>query len=157
MDSIDSRLLALLQRDARQSNAVLADKVGLSGSACARRVARLWSDGFLSGLVAKLNRRRFPRPVSAAVMVTLSAPKSEITERFAASVSRLPEVLQCHAVTGDFDFLLIVQERSIEEYHDFAQSAFGSSSDVQAYKTVFLLRTHKNEDTLPDYCLKSDA
>ncbi len=153
MDTIDRHLLRLLQTDARRSNAELADLVGLSNSACAKRVARFWSSGLISRLVARLDRRRFARPVSAAVMVTLSLPKANVSDQFAADMLARDEVQQCHAVTGDFDYLLIVTERSIEDYHAFAQATFGTMPTVQAYKTVFLLKTVKNEDSIPDFCL----
>ena len=88
-----------------------------------------------------------------AVMVTLTAPRAGVSEAFAAAILRHEEVLQCHVVTGDFDFLLMVQARSIEDYHAFAQATFGALPTVRAYKTTFVLRTHKNVDRLPDWAL----
>ncbi|WP_240035623.1 Lrp/AsnC family transcriptional regulator [Hwanghaeella grinnelliae] len=153
LDARDRRILSLLQKDARTTAAEMADAVGLSLSACAKRMARLWSDGYIDRMVAVLDRKRFRRPVSAAVMVTLTQPKASYTQEFTRRIQSLEEVQQCHIVTGDFDFLLIVQAKTIEAYHDMAQNVFGESPYVRSYKTVFLLGSLKNENTLPDFCL----
>lgn len=157
LDPQDRRILSLLQRDARRTQSELAEAVGLSLSACAKRTARLWAEGVIEGAVAVLDRARFRRPVTAAVMVTLTAPRAGVSEAFAAAILRHEEVLQCHVVTGDFDFLLMVQARSIEDYHAFAQATFGALPTVRAYKTTFVLRTHKNVDRLPDWALAAPA
>lgn len=153
LDPRDKRLLGLLQRDSRRTNAELAEEVGLSLSACAKRVARLWSEGFLLRAPALVDRRRFRRPVTAAVMVTLTAPKAGVSQDFVRRITACEQVSQCHAVTGEFDFLLIVQERSIEAYHDFAQEVFGEWPSVASYRTNFLLRSFKNDTALPGFCL----
>lgn len=153
LDSRDRRILSLLQRDARKTAAEMADAVGLSLSACAKRMARLWADGYIDRMVAVLDRRRFRRPVTASVMVTLTQPKASYSQDFVRRICACDEVQQCHIVTGDFDFLLIVQARSIEAYHEFAQNVFGEWPNVRSYKTVFLLGSFKNENTLPDFCL----
>lgn len=157
LDPRDRKLLALLQTDARRTQAELAEAVGLSLSACAKRVSRLWAEGWIARSVAILDRRRFRRPVTAAVMVTLTAPRAGVSQDFARRICAFEAVQQCHAVTGDFDFLLIVQERSIEAYHAFAQEVFGEWPSVASYRTVFLLLSHKVENTLPDFCLTPAA
>jgi DNA-binding Lrp family transcriptional regulator len=153
MDKFDTSLLSLLQEDARRSVAELAEIVGLSTSATAKRTARLWTQNYITRQVVKLNRKRFRRPVTAMVTVKLTAPKATVSTQFAKHVTAFQEVVQCHAVTGDFDYLLMVCERSIEEYHAFAQNTFGTLSIVQSYKTTFVLSTAKNEDILPDFAL----
>ena len=153
LDPRDRRILSLLQKDARKTAAEMADAVGLSLSACAKRIARLWSDGYIERTVAVLDRKRFRRPVTAAVMVTLTQPRASYSQEFIRRICAFEEVQQCHMVTGDFDFLLIVQARSIEAYHDLAQNVFGEWPNVRSYKTVFLLSSLKNENSLPDFCL----
>lgn len=153
MDEMDRKVLAVLQQDASQSTKHTADAIGLSVSACAKRIARLKRDGVIAGISAKLDQSRFPRPVTAAVTVTLSAPKANVSQNFSRRMSEIDAVQQCHAVTGDFDFLLIVKEQSIESYHALAEDIFGASPDVQLYKTSFILRTSKHVDHVPDFCL----
>lgn len=155
MDRLDLRLLKLLQDDAGRSTKTLADTVGLSVSACAKRIARLKREGFIHRITARLDRARFPAPVTAAVMVTLSAPKANVARAFTERMNAIDAVQQCHAVTGDFDFLLVLRERSIESYHDLAEQIFGDNPDVQLYKTSFILRTTKSDDRVPDFCLEA--
>lgn len=155
MDQIDRNILKRLQKDASRTTAELADDVGLSLSACAKRVARLRRSGTISAVIARLDPKKFPKPVSAAVMVTLSAPKADVSSRFERAMAKISEVQQCHVVTGDFDFLLIIKAPGIEEYHDFAQSVLGTSVDVHAYKTTFILKTVKNDDMIPDFCFQA--
>lgn len=154
MDKFDISLLSLLQQDARRSASELAEIIGLSTSATAKRTARLWTQNYITRQVVKLNRKRFRRPVTAIVTIKLSAPKAGVSAQFAQYVVGFQEIVQCHAVTGDFDYLLMVCERSIEEYHEFAQNTFGTLPIVQSYKTTFVLNTIKNEDILPDFALE---
>lgn len=152
MDNIDRNILSLMQHDAARTTAEIADDVGLSVSACAKRVARLRRNGAITAVVAKLNPAVFPKPVTAAVMVSLSAPKADVSERFARAMAKIDDVQQCHVVTGDFDFLLVIKAPGIEEYHDFAQSVLGTSTDVHSYKTTFILKTVKHDDAIPGFC-----
>ncbi|NJO37404.1 MAG: Lrp/AsnC family transcriptional regulator [Rhizobiales bacterium] len=116
LDALDRKLLTLLQLDSRRTNAELAAEVGLSVSACAKRTARYWADGLIANTPAVLDHRRFRRPVTAIVTVTLVTPTAQMSERFTAEILKFDEVQQCHAVTGDYGFLLLVQERSIEDF-----------------------------------------
>jgi DNA-binding Lrp family transcriptional regulator len=153
LDALDRKLLALLQQDARRTNADLAAEVGLSVSACAKRTARYWADGLIAHTPAVLDHRRFRRPVTAIVTITLVTPTADMSQRFSSEIMIFDEVQQCHAVTGDYDFLLLVRERSIEDYHAFAQRTFGSNRSVRAYKTTFVLQTFKSRNSLPEFCL----
>ena len=92
LDQIDRKILRHLQRDASGTTAELANDVGLSLSACAKRVARLKNDGTISAITAKLDPKKFPKPVSAAVMVTLSAPKADVSDRFARAMAKIDDV-----------------------------------------------------------------
>jgi len=152
MDGTDRKLLSLLQRDAQRTTAQIAEDVGLSLSACAKRLARLKHDGSIASIVARLDPKKFPKPVTAAV--TLDTPKTDVLRRFARLAAEHDEIQQCHAVTGDFDYLLIVTAPSIEAFFEFAQEVLGSSKDVRAYKSTFVLQTVKNENRIPEFCLE---
>ncbi len=155
MDDLDRKILALLQQDFSQTTAQIADHIGLSVSACAKRIARLKKDGVITRVVAKLDANHFPKPVVAAVMVTLCTPKTSISRKFVELVKGIDAVQQCHIVNGDFDYLLIVKTASTESYLELAEENFGSNRDVHMYKTHFILRSDKQEDSVPDFCLFS--
>jgi Lrp/AsnC family transcriptional regulator, leucine-responsive regulatory protein len=106
LDRIDRRILATLQRDGRISNADLAASVGLSATPCAERVRRLERDGFISGYHARLNPHALGQSLLVFVEIRLAAKSGQIFEDFRREVLQLPNVLECHLVSGDFDYLI---------------------------------------------------
>ena len=108
VDQIDRRILNVLQRSGRISNADLADEVNLSASACHRRVQRLEKDGFIKNYVALLDPRKLEVPTTVFVEITLSAQADEVLENFEKAVARIPDVLECHLMAGTADYILKV-------------------------------------------------
>ena len=105
VDQIDRRILNVLQRSGRISNADLADEVNLSASACHRRVQRLEKDGFIKNYVALLDPRKLEVPTTVFVEITLSAQADEVLENFEKAVARIPDVLECHLMAGTADYI----------------------------------------------------
>ena len=155
MDSIDHHLLRLLQKDARQSKASLAQKVGLSTAACAKRVARFWSEGYASKMIVVLNKKRFLKPVTCIALIELTAPKSTVVTEFERLVEKYENITKAYALSGDFDYMLMIKSETIEDYFEFATTIFGEMSNVRTYKTLFVLKGIKDEFDLPDFCLKA--
>ena len=149
LDALDTKLLTLLQKDCMLTNAELGAEVGLSTSSCAKRVARLRRSGVISKMVALVDRRKIQKHVMAVVTINMSAPKTDYLQTFTNRLNAMPEVQQCYAIAGENDFVAIVAAASIEDYHDFAQGAFGSEPIVQAYRTSFILETAKYETAVP--------
>ncbi|MCB2122770.1 MAG: Lrp/AsnC family transcriptional regulator, partial [Rhodobacteraceae bacterium] len=108
LDATDRRILGLLQKEGRLSNAELSERVNLSPSACHRRVGRLEAAGFIDGYVALLNARRLNRPTTVFVEITLSGQADEVLEAFERAVKLVPDVLECHLMAGSADYLLKV-------------------------------------------------
>src|ERR1700676_2002354 len=96
LDAVDLKILALLQDDGRMSLAELAGKVGLSSSPCLRRVRILEKSGVIARYVALLDQRAVGLPVSVFVSVKLEKQKEELLDRFAKTIARWPEVLECY-------------------------------------------------------------
>ena len=103
MDATDRRILTVLQRDGRKTNSDLATDVGLSPSACHRRVQRLEDLGVIRGYVALLDARKLERPTTVFVEITLSGQADEILEEFEREVRKIPDVLECHLMAGSAD------------------------------------------------------
>ena len=118
LDAIDRRILALLQKEGRISNAELADRVHLSPSACHRRVQRLEEVGVITGYVALLDARKLHRQTTVFVEITLSGQADEVLEAFERGVREIPDVLECHLMAGTADYLLKVV---VEDTDDFAR------------------------------------
>ena len=93
LDSIDHRILEVLQKSGRMSNAELSELINLSPSACHRRVQRLEKDGIIGGYVALLNPRKVGRPTTVFVEITLSGQADEVLDAFEKAVAKVPDVL----------------------------------------------------------------
>ena len=115
-DSLDRRILAVLQRRGRISNADLSEEVNLSPSACHRRVQRLEAEGYIDAYVALLNARKLDRPTTVFVEITLSGQADEVLEAFEREVRRVPDVLECHLMAGTADYLLKVVAQDTEDF-----------------------------------------
>ena len=106
LDRIDRKILRLLQDDGRMSVTELADKVGLSVTPCSERVKRLERDGIISGYHAHLNPHALGQSLLVFVEIKLAAKSGAIFDEFRREVLKLPSVLECHLVSGDFDYLI---------------------------------------------------
>ncbi len=116
LDNKDKQILTLLQAEGRLSNADLAERVGLSASACHRRVKALESDGIIADYVALLDEAAFGRTSSVFVQVTLDNQRTENLSHFEEAVAACPEIMECYLTTGDADYLLRVLVRDAADY-----------------------------------------
>jgi Lrp/AsnC family leucine-responsive transcriptional regulator len=105
-DRIDRKILRTLQADGRIPMVELAEKVGLSATPCNERVRRLERDGFITGYHARLSPQALGQSLLVFVEIRLSAKSGRIFEEFKREVLKLPNVLECHLVSGDFDYLI---------------------------------------------------
>ena len=149
LDRTDLRLLALLQRDGRASNADLATQVNLSPSACLRRIQRLESAGVVAGYAARLDPQALGLGLQAFVRVQLEKHGAPGIERFIANVQDWDEVVACHALTGDMDYLLQVYVRDLEHFSRFLLDRLLNASGVADVNSSFVLRTVKASSGLP--------
>ncbi|KAF1693617.1 Lrp/AsnC family transcriptional regulator [Pseudoxanthomonas koreensis] len=148
-DRTDLRLLALLQRDGRASNADLAAQVNLSPSACLRRIQRLEASGVVAGYAARLDPQALGLGLQAFVRVQLEKHGAPGIERFIANVQDWDEVVACHALTGDMDYLLHVYVRDLEHFSRFLLDRLLNASGVADVNSSFVLRTVKASGGLP--------
>ncbi|MGE0829329.1 MAG: Lrp/AsnC family transcriptional regulator [Hyphomonadaceae bacterium] len=135
LDSIDARILDLLQQDSSLSIADIADKVGLSSSPCWRRIERLKKNGVITSQVTLLDRERLGLNFEVIASVKLQLPTRENLEKFEAAVRKWPEVVDCCTVTGAVDYMLRVITTDMHAYDDFLRDsilALGVVSDVQS-------------------------
>ena len=149
LDRTDLRLLALLQRDGRASNADLATQVNLSPSACLRRIQRLESAGVVAGYAARLDPQALGLGLQAFVRVQLEKHGAPGIERFVRAVQDWDEVVACHALTGDMDYLLHVYVRDLEHFSRFLLDRLLNAGGVADANSSFVLRTVKGFQALP--------
>lgn len=116
IDRIDRKILRILQREARVPMTELAERVGLSVTPCGERVRRLEHEGVIEGYAARLNPQRLGFNLLVFVELRLSAKSGPIFEQFRREVTKLPNVLECHLVSGDFDYLVKVRIPEMAAY-----------------------------------------
>lgn len=141
MDAIDVRILRAVQRDSSRPVAELAAEVGLSPSACHRRVKLLEQAGVIRGYAARLDPRALGIGLEAFVTVALEAPGEPAMAAFEAAVADLPELLECHLLSGQGSYLLRLALRDIEDFGRLRRGMLGRLPGVARIETEFVLRT----------------
>ena len=149
LDRIDLQILAELQRAGRQTNAELAERVHLSPSACLRRVQRLEREGVIAGYRAELDGERLGLGLQAFVRVHLARHDADAVAAFAAHVEDCPEVVACHALTGEMDYLLHIVVTDLEHFSRFLLDRLLARAGVADVNSSFVLRTVKAYRGLP--------
>ncbi|XBQ16420.1 MAG: Lrp/AsnC family transcriptional regulator [Oceanicaulis sp.] len=148
-DAIDARLLETLQADARISNAELAEAVGLSASACHRRVKALEAAGVIAGYVALLDADRVGRGLTVFVLVTLQNQRRETLEAFETAVAEIEEVMECRLTTGAEDYLLRLQVRDARDYERVHRERLSGLPGVARLVSNIAMRTVFTRTAIP--------
>jgi len=149
IDDTDRRILNVLQRNGRVSNAELAEQVNLSASACHRRVQRLESDGIIRNYVAMLDPRKVGVPSTIFVEITLSTQADEVLEAFEKAVARIPDVLECHLMAGSADYILKVVAENTDDIARIHRQYLTRLPGVAQMQSSFALRTVFKTTALP--------
>jgi Lrp/AsnC family leucine-responsive transcriptional regulator len=149
LDSIDWKILGLLQGDARLSNVELARAIGLSPSPCLNRVRALEEAGYISRYVTLLNALRVGLKVSVFIQVTLERQIESALERFENAIRGRPEVMECYLMTGDADYLIRVVVADIQLLEEFILKFLTKLPGVGNIKSSFALKQVKYQTALP--------
>ncbi len=149
LDNLDRRILDALQRNAKLSNAQLAEEVGLSPSPCLRRVRLLEEAGVIRGYHAELDRSKSGLGLTVFVGVKVERHHDASANAFRAAVIDLPEVISCHVVSGESDFLLQVVLPDLASYEDFLFSTLLKLPAVSDIRSNFAISTVKSQTALP--------
>ena len=116
LDKIDHKILRLLQRDGRMAMKELAEQIGLSLTPCIERVKRMERDGVITGYHARIDPPALGAKLLVFVEITLHQKSASVFEQFRREVLRIPEVQECHLVSGDFDYLIKARIHEMAEY-----------------------------------------
>lgn len=149
LDRIDVRMLDELQRDARISVVELAERVSLTPTPCGRRLQKLERDGLIAGYVALLDQARVGLPVNAFVEVKLVRERKNEARIFEERVRDLPEVMECYAMSGGYDYLLRVVSADLEQYNRFLRDQLLEIESVDTVQTSFALERLIYRTSLP--------
>ena len=149
LDSIDCRIVAALQADGRLTNLELAERVGLSPSPCLRRVKRLERDGYIETYRAMLQRNRLGLGLTVFVGVKIGGHANVEAEAFQEAVVAMPEVVACHLVSGEADYLLEVVVPDLEHYQRFLVGKLLALPIVREVRSNIAIQTLKAGAPLP--------
>ncbi|MCO6048731.1 Lrp/AsnC family transcriptional regulator [Mesorhizobium sp. RP14(2022)] len=139
-DRIDLAIMDALQRDGRMSNAALAEKVGLSQSACSRRLDILERSGMITGYHARISPTAMGNRMTAIVHISLSGQFEKTLSDFEAAVKRCPNVLSCHLMSGEYDYILRIAARDLQDYERIHKEWLTAMPHVTKINSSFALR-----------------
>jgi Lrp/AsnC family transcriptional regulator, leucine-responsive regulatory protein len=145
----DQRILAQLQKDGRATNQELADAVGMSTSACWRRVRALEQSGVIRGYAALVEREQAGFATSAILHVSLERHDAKFVDEFVSRVTKRSEVLECFATTGDADYHLRVVVRDMKAYNQFLDEFMFRLPGIRYVRTNMILKEIKTGVALP--------
>lgn len=145
MDKYNQNILRELKADGRVSNTLLAEKVGLSASACLRRVQDLEQRGIISGYRALINNKKLGLGFVAYVSVGLKTHVKKAQKDFESAMNDAPDVLECHNVTGSFEYILRVETHDLVSYKNFHTDVLGDLPQVATISTHVVMESTKDE------------
>ncbi len=140
LDAIDRKILNLLQSDGRMTNADLAERIHLSPSACLRRVRRLEDEGVIENYVMLVAQAAIGKPASIFVEITLSGQNEDTLQAFETAVSACPDIMECHLMSGDADYLLRVVAADTADY-ERVHKILARLPGLARARSSFVLRT----------------
>ncbi len=149
LDKVDFKILSILQKEGRISNAELARRIDLSQPATHARLKRLEQNGIIHAYMAVLDREKLGFDMLCFVHVTLEKHQPDWVKAFHARVKDMPEVVECYHVTGDFDYLLKVVMRQRRDLEDFLVDKLSRIPGVGRVHTSVVLREVKETNSLP--------
>ncbi len=144
LDEIDIKILEILQKDGRITNAKLASRIGISPPAMLDRVKRLETSGVISKFVALVDRKKVGIGILAFVSVSLAIHQFSSMDNFVSTILELDEVLECYQISGDNDFILKIALDSLDNYSDFIVNRLTGIEGIQTINSTFVLKTIKS-------------
>jgi DNA-binding Lrp family transcriptional regulator len=141
LDRIDINILAELQRSGRMTNANLADRVGLSQSPCLARVKRLEDAGFITGYGANINLAKLGTVQVVFASVTLSDHRLADFTKFERGIQDIEEIVECHLVSGGFDYMVKFFVRSVTHYQEVIESILEKNIGVSKYFSYIVIKS----------------
>ena len=143
LDKIDRHILRLLQTDARLTYVELGERVGLSTTPCMERVRRLEREKYILGYHARLNPQKLQASLLVFVEISLASKSADIFDEFRRAATRLPQVLECHLVSGDFDYLIKARISEMTAYRQLLGDILLKLPGVRESKSYIVMEELK--------------
>lgn len=149
IDDIDKKILGILQSRAKITNAKLSEEIGLSPAPTLERVKKLEQMGIISSYHAKLNTEKIGLGVTTFVLATLNGHNRVNIEGFVSAIEEIPEVVECHHITGAGDFILKVVAKDIASYQKLMLEKISDIKQVDNMQSMVVLSTFKDSKVIP--------
>ena len=149
MDQKDRQIIRALQENGRMTNQELADKVGLSASPCLRRLRALESSDIIRGYRVKVDREAYGLPVTVFVRVKLDKHTEKTVTNFEDHVRKIENIIECHVMTGQSDYLLKVVIEDLASYERFVRKHLHPIGGIASINSSFAYGEVKNTAVLP--------
>ncbi|MGB0845890.1 MAG: Lrp/AsnC family transcriptional regulator [Thiolinea sp.] len=144
----DRRILQRLQKNCRQPIADIGEQIGMSTSACHRRIKQLEENGLIRNYVAQLDARKLGYAMDVMVEISLISQSDDALTRFEAAIAQAPEILECHLMAGDADYLLRFMATGLEDYERLHREVVSRLPGISRVKSNIILRTVKRAQGL---------
>ena len=149
VDSIDRKILNILQKNAKITNAKLSNEIGLSPAPTLERVRKLEISGIISGYHAKLDNSKIGLNVSTYVMVSLKSHNKKNLDLFIDKIKNVENIVECHHITGSGDFILKVVAKDIESYQKLMLEKVSEIESTDSLQSMVILSTFKDNKVMP--------
>ncbi len=149
LDRMDLKILDILQSNNQLTNLELADAIGLSPPPCLRRVRRLREEGYIAKDVSLVDPYRVGQSLIVFVSITLEKQREDLLAHFERKMLTEAEIMQCYFVSGEFDYLLVVNVKDMPAYNEFARRVFANEANIKVFRSSFCLNRVKYETKIP--------
>ncbi|MQW86154.1 Lrp/AsnC family transcriptional regulator [Sinorhizobium saheli] len=149
LDEFDLKILRLVQQDNQTPQRVIADKIGLSPPAVARRLQHLREAKYIRSDISVLDETAIGRPLTIVVHVTTENERLDLLDGMKERFSKCPQVQQCYYVTGEMDFILILNVRDMAEYNELTRTLFFEGGNVRSFRTCVSMENVKTYGPIP--------
>ncbi len=149
LDDFDFAILRVMQKNARLKSETIAEQVGLSATACQRRIKRLRDQGVIEHEIAIVNPDMVGGWISLIVQIVLDRGATHTVDEFKRQMRDAPEVQQCFSVTGEYDFVLVVIARDIKDYDQLTRRIFFENALIRKFNTTVSMENIKTSLSLP--------
>lgn len=141
LDRIDLKILAQLQKNGRVTNVDLAEAVGLSPSPCLMRVKRLEKAGYITGYGAQIQLQKLGSTLMVFTEVTLSDHRRDDFSRFEAAIRGVSEIIECHLVSGGYDYLLKFITQGVNHYQEIIEELLERNIGIEKYFSYIVIKS----------------
>ena len=149
IDAFDLKILQIIQENNKITSEVLAKEVGLSSSACQRRINSMRKAGIIQKDVSIIDRNFIGRKITIVVQVLSDKEGIEYDDEFKKTMLKAPEVMQCYYVTGAYDYVLIATFKDMEEYEIFTKKYFLNNSNIKRFSSMVVMNRVKENLSVP--------